>query len=280
MKKIFSFFVALTAVVSMSAKTVYLNTASSNWAEADAVTFIHAWGGEVTTTNVQMLPVEEGSAVLSAVCDDNNTSIVFVRMAPGSTEINWDDNWGKTSDQNIPADKNQFTVVGWAGEPSLAYGLWGTYGVLPTVALVGNYAEDMWGANATNTMTPANDNATAAVTLTLAAGTYEIKVWVDGYYMSLNGEGESLYGIHRDWNHADHVNLVNDGRNFQLTADVAGDYTFTWNYATLDLVVTFPTATGIENANANTKAVKRIVNGQLVIEKNGVLYNALGAEMR
>ena len=98
--------------------------------------------------------------------------------------------------------------------------------------------------------------------------------------MSLNGEGESLYGIHRDWNHADHVNLVNDGRNFQLTADVAGDYTFTWNYATLDLVVTFPTATGIENASANTKAVKRIVNGQLVIEKNGVLYNALGAEMR
>jgi hypothetical protein len=138
----------------------------------------------------------------------------------------------------------------------------------------------MWGANATNTMTPANDNATAGVTLTLAAGPYEIKVWVDGYYMSLNGEGESLYGIHRDWNHADHVNLVNNGRNFQLTADVAGDYTFTWNYATLDLVVTFPTATGIENANANTKAVKRIVNGELRIVRDGKTFNALGAEVK
>lgn len=278
MRKIFSFFVALTAVVSMSAKTVYLNTASSNWAEADAVTFIHAWGGEVTTTNVQMLPVEEGSAILSAECDDNNTSILFVRMAPDSTAIDWDNNWGKSGDQGIPGDKNQFTVIGWA--ENLAYGIWGNYGILPTVALVGDYAEDMWGDNATNTMTPADDNATAAVTLNLTAGTYQIKVLVDGYYMSLNGGEGSNYGIRRDWNHADHVDLVNTGRNFDLVADVDGDYTFTWNYTTLDLVVTFPTATGIENANANTKAVKRIVNGELVIEKNGVRYNALGAEMR
>ena len=281
MRKIFSFFVALTAVVSMSAKTVYLNTASSNWAEADAVTFIHAWGGEVTTTNVQMLPVEEGSAVLSAVCDDNNTSIVFVRMAPGSTAIDWDNHWGKTGDQGIPGDKNQFTVIGWVGEPALAYGLWGTYGTLPKVALVGDYAEDMWGDNATNTMTPADDNATAAVTLNLTAGTYQIKVWVDGYYMSLNGEGDSRYGIRRDWNHADHVDIVNTGRNFDLNADVDGDYTFTWNYTTLDLVVTFPSeATGIENANANTKAVKRIVNGELRIIRDGKTFNALGAEVK
>ena len=279
MRKIFSFFVALTAVVSMSAKTVYLNTASSNWAEADAVTFIHAWGGEVTTTNVQMLPVAEGSAILSAECDDNNTDLVFVRMAPGSTAIDWDNHWGKTGDQGIPGDKNQFTVIGWA--ENLAYGIWGTYGTLPTVALVGDYAAEMWGANATNTMTPADDNATAAVTLNLTAGTYQIKVLVDGYYMSLNGEGDSRYGIRRDWNHADHVDVVNTGRNFDLNADVDGDYTFTWNYTTLDLVVTFPSeATGIENANANTKSVKRIVNGELRIIRDGKTFNALGAEVK
>ena len=34
--------------------------------------------------------------------------------------------------------------------------------------------------------------------------------------------------------------------------------------------------TSIDAINSNTTAVKRIVNGQLVIEKNGVLYNALG----
>lgn len=37
---------------------------------------------------------------------------------------------------------------------------------------------------------------------------------------------------------------------------------------------------GIEDINADAKAVKRFVNGVLVIEKNGRLYNAQGAELR
>lgn len=41
-----------------------------------------------------------------------------------------------------------------------------------------------------------------------------------------------------------------------------------------------PTPTGINNAEEAVKAVKRIVNGQLVIEKNGVLYNAQGAVVK
>ena len=39
-------------------------------------------------------------------------------------------------------------------------------------------------------------------------------------------------------------------------------------------------AEAIENTAVNTKAVKRIVNGQLLIEKNGKIYNAIGAEVR
>lgn len=38
--------------------------------------------------------------------------------------------------------------------------------------------------------------------------------------------------------------------------------------------------TAIDNNEAEVKAVKRIVNGQLLIEKNGVLYNAQGAQVR
>ena len=283
MKKLFTLFVASMAVVSLSAKTVYLNTASSSWAQDEAVTFIHAWGGSEAITNVRMEPVEEGSLILSADCGDN-TSIVFVRMPAGSEVIEWDEEgkkyWNKTEDQEIPGDKNQFSVIDWSGE--IAYGIWGTFGVLPTVAIVGDFGENMWNPNNTNTMTPANDNATAAVTLALTEGTYEFKVWVDGYYFSLNGEGESLYGIHREWKTAEHVNLVNSGRNFSLAVDETGDYTFTWNYTTLDMTVDFPntTPTVVVNADSAAKVVKRIVNGQLVIEKNGVRYNALGAEIR
>ena len=39
-------------------------------------------------------------------------------------------------------------------------------------------------------------------------------------------------------------------------------------------------ATAIDNNEAEVKAVKRIVNGQLLIEKNGILYNAQGVQIR
>ena len=38
--------------------------------------------------------------------------------------------------------------------------------------------------------------------------------------------------------------------------------------------------TAVENVEAEAKAVKMMENGQLVIIKNGVKYNALGAELR
>ena len=41
-----------------------------------------------------------------------------------------------------------------------------------------------------------------------------------------------------------------------------------------------PLPTGINNAEEAVKAVKRIVNGQLFIEKNGVLFNAQGAVVK
>lgn len=39
-------------------------------------------------------------------------------------------------------------------------------------------------------------------------------------------------------------------------------------------------AEGVESINADIKATKRIVNGQLVIEKNGILYNVLGTNVK
>ena len=39
-------------------------------------------------------------------------------------------------------------------------------------------------------------------------------------------------------------------------------------------------STSVVTPNVNTKAIKHIVNGQLLIEKNGKFYNALGAEVK
>ena len=44
--------------------------------------------------------------------------------------------------------------------------------------------------------------------------------------------------------------------------------------------VTEASAQGFDSINATSKAVKRIENGQIVIIKNGIRYNALGAEIK
>ena len=61
-----------------------------------------------------------------------------------------------------------------------------------------------------------------------------------------------------------------------LQADVAGEYTLTWTFATNALNITFPVASGIDNTNVAVKAQKMIINGQLFIIRNGQMFNAQG----
>ena len=55
------------------------------------------------------------------------------------------------------------------------------------------------------------------------------------------------------------------------TADV-------WKDFDVQPISNIPTA--LDNTAADTKAIKRLVNGQLLIEKNGKIYNALGVEVK
>ena len=63
---------------------------------------------------------------------------------------------------------------------------------------------------------------------------------------------------------------------------VEGVYSFTMPAQAANVVATFvaESATGINNAEEAVKAVKVIRNGQLFIEKNGVLFNAQGAVVK
>lgn len=106
---------------------------------------------------------------------------------------------------------------------------------LPVVALAGTM--NGWSLDA-NIFTPAEDSLTASVKINLEAGKDTFKIVSDEAWLSLNGEGEALYSFHRDWTSASH--LQKDLRNFELTADVAGEYTFTWTYADSTIAITFP----------------------------------------
>lgn len=281
MKKLFTLFVALTAVMSLSAKKIYL-AANSDWTSYDAVFFVHSWQNGVEGDADAKLALEEGEEfIFSAEIPDAHDRIIFVRAQGESESIPWDSEnlWNKTADLEIPEDKDCFWLVGWD------FGVWMQNGERPAVSIVGDFEGDAtWGSGA-HPMTKIDD-LTASVTFNInKVDTFEMKVWVEGSYISENGEKKNEeftnYLIHRDYNHSDKVNVVNDGKNFKLAVDVAGDYTFTWSYFTHTLVVTFPdTTTAVDEINTNAKAIKRIVNGQLVIEKNGVYVNALGQPIR
>ena len=59
-----------------------------------------------------------------------------------------------------------------------------------------------------------------------------------------------------------------------------GVYSFIMPAKAVSVTATFSKATAIDNAEVNEKAVKTIENGQLVIIKNGVRYNAQGAVVK
>ncbi|MBR6493560.1 MAG: hypothetical protein IKT13_06445, partial [Paludibacteraceae bacterium] len=64
-------------------------------------------------------------------------------------------------------------------------------------------------------------------------------------------------------------------RVFSQNADGTADAK--WKLVSVEV----PGGTGIEGVSAaNAKAVKRIIDGQVVIERDGRFFNLLGAEMK
>ena len=140
----------------------------------------------------------------------------------------------------------------------------------PVVSIAGSM--NSWNASA-DVMVLAADKATASITLNLAAQTYEFKVVING------GDWRSnAHEFTRE--NAVAADMSGNLDNMHLVADIAGDYIFTWTFETNTLSIAFPIGDGIDNTAVENKAIKRIVNGQLFIEMNGVLYNAQGTIVR
>ncbi len=74
----------------------------------------------------------------------------------------------------------------------------------------------------------------------------------------------------------------NDGEDHTIVADGESAYKFTMPAAAVTVSATFvkDTPDALDNTDAAAKAVKRVVNGQLIIEKNGKVYNVMGQPIR
>ena len=102
--------------------------------------------------------------------------------------------------------------------------------VIPTIAMHGNFTGS-WAD--TENFTIAEGNATAALTLELAAGNYE-------FGMRIGGSGNwTANGAAFTRENSSAVIAAGSG-NLTLAADAAGEYTFTWTYETNTLAITFP----------------------------------------
>lgn len=147
--------------------------------------------------------------------------------------------------------------------------------IIPTIAMHGNFAgASSW--NDTENFTIAADEKTATLVMNLEARSdYE-------FGMRIGGKGDwtaNGAAFARESNSA----VIEKGTgNITLIADVAGEYTFTWTYATNTLTITFPakSTVGFENIEAAENPVKFIENGKLYIIREGNVYDATGARVK
>ena len=104
--------------------------------------------------------------------------------------------------------------------------------VLPTVGVKG--AWDGWAATTTLT----GDNTSASATVNIAtAGIYEFGLDVDGNFQA---SGATIDKANNS------IVVTANTANMKLTANVLGEYTFTWTYETNTLTVTYPAGEEID----------------------------------
>ena len=128
-------------------------------------------------------------------------------------------------------------------------------------------------------MNTADEGATWTAAASLAANAEEnLKV------VRIQGPYKVLYGL-ANWAQMTSSNCTDwviggGNETIGIKANDAGSYTFTFVPTGLTLSVQYPgSATAVDNVEPSSKATKRLENGMLIIEKNGVRYNVLGAKL-
>ena len=224
MKKIFSFFAALACMMSMSAAT---------WTVAGAPKAV--FGSEWDPANTANVMADQGDGNYKWEKSDLTlaASTIEFKVVKGNA---WGEEYPGANYQLKINESGVYTITITFNEGSHEVNavatMQGAAEVIPTIAIAG----DMNGWNTTaNEFVIADDKKTASLTLALEAKDYGFKMIVAGSWTS---DGNV---VTRE-NNTTVFTGANSDANCTLTADVAGDYTFTWVYKTNTLTVTYPEA--------------------------------------
>lgn len=266
-------------------------TNATQWSEAvlNSITFAvpapaHTYtvaGGNTDLFGTSWDPTNEANDM---VLQDDNTykwEMTDITLAAGTIEFKvcedhaWTNCWPAQNYQLAITESGIYTIQIYYNPNDNNYvgavaTKTGDAQVDPVVSIAGSM--NSWNTSA-DVMTLAENKQTASITLNLEAQTYEFKVVMNGSEWLSNAQEFTR-------ENATAAEMTGNLDNMHLVADAAGEYVFTWTFATNTLAITFPSATAITNTNVDAATVKTIENGQLIIIKNGVKYNAQGAVVK
>lgn len=114
MKKCYFLTMALIlGAMTMSAKTIYLNTGGSSlWNQAGAKFEAWAWGGTTDEAWYDFTLVDGETEIYKTEMPDDRTGMKILRKDPASASHAWE-SWNDSGDLTIPDDKNMYTITGW-----------------------------------------------------------------------------------------------------------------------------------------------------------------------
>ena len=99
-------------------RVLYLKP-NSNWTQSSAWFAARVWTTSSSDAWFKMTSI--GSGIYRCYVPESYKYVIFVRLNPASTNMNWDNKWNQTGDLTIPSDgKNLFTVPNgaWDGSTS------------------------------------------------------------------------------------------------------------------------------------------------------------------
>lgn len=256
--------------VSELPKTLYLKL-SSDWAGWPAKYAIYYFDNSTNGWSDFMTEVEGEEDTYTATIPGEyaDDKIIFVRFnSTKESTGNWDDKWSQTVNLDIPSGKDFFTVTS-GGTGDACDGVW--HKLHPALAN-GFYLVGLF--NNVEEWDYADLSAAKKFAATESEGEYSITVnLVDGdKFKAIYLEDDG----YQTWYPAGSDN------EYVVTSIVAGEnktiyFRPTYHEAWSGHFYIEPNSTtALDNANANAKAVKSIVNGQLLITRDGKTYNVLG----
>lgn len=105
-------------------RTLYLRP-NSGWKQDGARFAMYSWGSGQHWTS--MIRVDgETEDIYQAELPSGDTSVIFCRMNPATTDNNWNNKWNQTGDLAVPSEKNLFTLAEGVWDDATT--TWSAYG--------------------------------------------------------------------------------------------------------------------------------------------------------